>query len=353
LVTVATRTALLILSMGLAGVDVAHAQPSQASAAATAQFERGRQLVKDGKHKEACEAFEASQRLEAAPGTLYNLAGCYVQIGRLASAHEAYYRLSHSDPNQRRREDSATQAAALAPRVPKLVINVTSPPSDLRVLLDGVDVTVAINTELPIDLGPHEIVASAPGFIERKVATSVAEEGKTTKLDVALEPVPVTETVPPEKPPVEKPPVETPPETKPTPTPAAPQVVVIREDAGSSPGRTRKIVGVATMLVGGAAVGLGIKFGYDAQRKWDYAQIACGDDLVCDSNPQYVDAADYVDEARTNAGLSTGFVIGGAAAIAGGLILVLTAPSGTSASGLRVEPGAAGTPMGLTVGGLF
>ena len=39
----------------------AHAQPSAQAAAATAQFDKGRALIKQNKYPEACAAFEQSQ----------------------------------------------------------------------------------------------------------------------------------------------------------------------------------------------------------------------------------------------------------------------------------------------------
>src|SRR5262249_57224143 len=77
-VRIGCRSLALLLS-----AQVAAAQPSATSAPAIAEFDRGRALAKDGQWAEACAAFARSEKLEAAFGTLYNLAGCYVHVGKL------------------------------------------------------------------------------------------------------------------------------------------------------------------------------------------------------------------------------------------------------------------------------
>jgi len=89
----------------------ARAQPSVASA--TAQFDRGRVLMKEKKYGEACAAFELSHKLDPQSGTLYNLADCYTHTGKLASAWAAYRDLAQRDANLPRRKQSAKLAAAL------------------------------------------------------------------------------------------------------------------------------------------------------------------------------------------------------------------------------------------------
>ena len=61
--------------------------------AAEAAFLRGKELMKEGYLAEACDAFARSQRLDPQLGTQYNLALCYEQLGRTASAWALYREL--------------------------------------------------------------------------------------------------------------------------------------------------------------------------------------------------------------------------------------------------------------------
>jgi cytochrome c-type biogenesis protein CcmH/NrfG len=56
------------------------------SAEAEALFTEGDTLMKQGKVAEACEAFEASNRIEPRAGTLIRLGECREQNHQLASA---------------------------------------------------------------------------------------------------------------------------------------------------------------------------------------------------------------------------------------------------------------------------
>ena len=51
-------------------------------------FQEARVLVERGDYAAACPKLEASQKLEPAVGTQFNLADCYEHVGRTASAHE-------------------------------------------------------------------------------------------------------------------------------------------------------------------------------------------------------------------------------------------------------------------------
>src|SRR5215207_2480988 len=69
--------AVVLSSAGVADADVAKAE---------ALFRQGRELMAAGKLGEACAAFDASQRLEAATTTLFNQADCREKNGQLATA---------------------------------------------------------------------------------------------------------------------------------------------------------------------------------------------------------------------------------------------------------------------------
>src|SRR5262249_5377936 len=153
------RLGVMMIACALVGATSgARAQTSTTSAAATVQFDKGRSLFKAGKYAEACAAFEQSQKLEAAFGTLYNLAGCYVKLGKLASAWVAYRELAQRDGNAGRRADSARRARELEPRLPRLLIRLPAAPQGLVVTMNGQDVTAAIGVDNPVDTGSYQLV---------------------------------------------------------------------------------------------------------------------------------------------------------------------------------------------------
>ena len=168
----------------------ARAQPT--TKAADDAFEKGRSLMAAGDHARACPAFELSQRLDPQFGTQYNLANCYVALGKLASAWNLFRELARGDPNRQRRERSVQLEKQLARRVPKLQINVRSTAADeplagLQVFIDKTDVTQLAGVELPFDLGTYTIRATASGHKAVQKVVSVEVEGRVLTVDLAFE----------------------------------------------------------------------------------------------------------------------------------------------------------------------
>jgi tetratricopeptide (TPR) repeat protein len=310
----------------------------EASGAATAQFERGRTLMKSGKFKQACAAFAQSQKLDPQHGTLYNLANCYVKLGKLASAWSAYHDLAKIDTNAKRRADAAKRETELAPRLSKLVIVVDADTPGLEVTMDGLDVTGLINTPTPVDRGTYEIVAKATGREGAQVTAEIEEEGKTHKIRLDLgdevEAAPKPKATAKSEPREIRDPPPPPPESK----------------------SNRRIYGAIAMVGGIALVGTGLVFGGLANSKWDEAKALCGDDLACE-DPQDIQRGNVlVDAAESRANLSTGLVIGGAVVLTVGVVLYVTAPSRSSSSSrtaIRISPGTTAGPAGVTIGGHF
>ncbi|MFM2417004.1 MAG: hypothetical protein RL385_1727, partial [Pseudomonadota bacterium] len=78
---------LLLGAAWLGAVAGARAETNAADkAAAEALFDRGLQLLRDGKVSEACSALEESESIEPGIGTMLYLADCYERLGRTASA---------------------------------------------------------------------------------------------------------------------------------------------------------------------------------------------------------------------------------------------------------------------------
>jgi len=332
---------LITCAIVCAGSGASRAQTPTTSAAATAQFDKGRSLFKAGKFAEACAAFEQSQKLEAAFGTLYNLAGCYMKIGKLASAWVAYRELAQRDTRATRKADSARRARELEPRLSRLVITVPGAPSGLVVTMNGQDVTALLGVENPVDQGRYQIVAKAPQFKDRETTVEVVAEGKTVTAALELERAP-REAPPPAPPVAEVTPVATKiedaakPEREPEPAPAS----------------HRRLYGA---LAGGAGVALiatSLVFGSLASGKWSDVKKLCGNDATCEPD-QSAEGRRLNDAAHTDANIATGLAIGGAVALGVGAVLWFTAPASASGTALRLQPGAGPTSAGLTLVGRF
>ncbi len=273
-------------------------------------FQRGRALMAEKRYAEACSEFEQSQRLDPQPGTLFNLADCEAQLGKLATAWARYRELARNDANSERRAESAHLAAELAPRVPKLVIALTTRPAGTHVAIDGVESTNLIGAEIPVDLGDHAIVATAPGFHEAHETASVTVEGKVTRIGVTLTPG-----------------VDAPRSDDDSLHPVVPPPV--------STGHRR--AGKIAIIAGAGVTVAGLVVGGFTYTTWHHAETCTACDRPSLSH-----------EARTLGDVSTGVVIAGLASAGVGLYLWRSATSSAV-----VTPRADRDQVGVAVSGQF
>lgn len=138
-------------------------------AQAQSLFDQGQELLSAGKFAEACAAFQASHKLDPAVTTLLNLADCRAQNGQLATAWGHFLeaeRMANTSANKKLATIAARHAARLKPRLSKLIIVV---PADHQVpgllLLRGDEAidSATWNHALPVDGGPYQLTAKAPG----------------------------------------------------------------------------------------------------------------------------------------------------------------------------------------------
>ena len=148
-----------------AGVSPASAQTD--ATAARALFNEARALVEKGEHAAACPKFEESMRLRPGEGTRFNLADCWEQIGRTASAWGEFLEVASSSKRTGRKDReklARRRAEALEPKLSRLVIEVAVRESELTVMRDGVEVRDGTwGAAVPVDPGRHSIAARAPG----------------------------------------------------------------------------------------------------------------------------------------------------------------------------------------------
>ena len=212
-----TRPALLaaaFLSLASVSISPARAQqpappPQQPASATDARalaetlFFTARGLMEAGRYSEACGKLSESYRLDAAPGTLLNLAVCNEKIGKTASAW-GEFRDALSDARRMSRPDREKLAtehiAALEPELSYLAITV--PPfvrvvRGFEILRNGVPLqSAAWDTDLPVDPGEVEVVERAPLYKPKTLHVTVAAKQHASLAAVPLELAPI------ERPPV-------------------------------------------------------------------------------------------------------------------------------------------------------
>jgi hypothetical protein len=267
-------------------------------------FDQARALSHEGNFAEACPKFEESARLAPGIGTSFNLGDCFEHVGRPASAWSAF--TDAADQARRAGQDdrekaARARAAALEPKLPKIVLNTAPPlPPDFTVTLDGKVLSAAVlRSPLPIDPGEHVVRASAPGKAPVDLTLHIATVPRTEAIEIA----PLTDLPPP-----------------------APTTVIL--PAGGSDAqpyfgwqRTSAIAAGGLALVG---VGIASFFAGRAHSEWSHAQPECPAN-VCTS----VGYQDWQD-ARSSASASTALFITAGVVAVGGVVLWVTTPKPTS-----------------------
>lgn len=172
--------------------NTATAQPADVarshSSLAEALFQDGKRLLADGRVAEACLKLAESQRVEAALGTLLNLAVCHQRQGKTASAWSEFsdaLALAEQSGQVDRARFARSQLAALRDAIPHLIVRVAAPHSALRVTLDGAVLgRAAWGSAVPLDPGEHRVTAEAPGRKTWTMSVMLAADGAARVLDV-------------------------------------------------------------------------------------------------------------------------------------------------------------------------
>jgi hypothetical protein len=297
------------------------APSSEARAMAETLFFTARGLMEAKRYPEACQKFSESYRLDAAAGTLLNLAVCHEKMGKIASAW-GEFRQALFDAKKAGRPDREQLAKehidVLEPDLPYLIVEV---PAAVRV--PGLEVVRngsvlhegGWGTELPVDPGDVEIVGRAQGY---KPHTQKIHIEKKEHKSITLEKL-------------EKAPIQ----------------VVTVENPGWS---TQKKVGLGLMGLGVVGLGLGTYFGLrtlDAKKKSDDACPTYDGELRCTAT-----GVSQMDTAKKNA-IFTDISIGvGLAAAAVGTYLFVTGgnaqPEAPKRAQKKIDWSIAGGPNGVS-----
>lgn len=292
-------------------------------------FKKGKKLLGEKKYAEACTAFEESDQLESGIGAKLNVAKCYQEWGKLATAWRWFSEAEQMAKDTK--DDRAAKIHALAeeldPSIPRLTIK-ASRDADTRgvvIKLDGAPFDIsALGAERRVDPGPHQVDYTAGGATRTKVVP--IERGGSFEITLEL----------PRKSRVSgKSNVE-------------PQAVADREAI-----RNRRFIGLG--ITGGGVLAMGIAGIVTLRARGDYNHAISAH---CGGSPDRCDdvglAATH--SARHRANIATGVTIGGLAAVAGGLVVYFTASRAAAHSdehALYLAPSLGGDGTGVVFGGAF
>jgi tetratricopeptide (TPR) repeat protein len=292
----------LVVSLG---APLLRAAPNSGQRAqAEALFQRATELMDGERYKEACEKFQASHELDPALGTMLYLADCYDRAGQTASAwalfQEAGQKARHSGHADRERI-AKERAQDLQGRLSLLELRVAEERvvSGLELSVNGVKVPAAsFNTPLPVDPGPTRVEARAPDKKPWSTTLTIPAGPVSRVVELgALESLPRT---------------------------ATPQANgAERTDRQESTSNTQATLGYVTGAAGIVALVVGGVFAY---RAYDLNQRSKAECRAEDPNACTQQGVELREDAKKSATLSTVTTLGGATLVAGGLVIVLTAP---------------------------
>jgi hypothetical protein len=289
---------------------------------ATRMFEEGRELAKQEKWAEACASFSASLALDPAPGTKLNLGECLEKQGKFRAGWLMFEEAARDfdRTGDKRAEFARERAKAAEAQLATLVIKLAEP-ARAGLLVNIGDRLATPQSEIVerVDPGTIDVIVTAPAR-ERFSQSVTLATATTTVVDV---PVLAEIVVPP-------------------PTNVAPAVT----DEGTHRQRKRVYIAYALGATGAASLITSVVLGYVAKNQYDSAF----DDAKCFDRPDKAvcNAAGQsaVDSAQTKADVATGFLIGGVALGAAGIVVYLTAPKERS---VVVTPVAGSSTVGASL----
>jgi hypothetical protein len=306
-------------------------------------FKEGRALAAEGKYAEACPKFEASLALEVGVGTQFNLADCWEHVGRTASAQKLFLGAAASAKaaGQAEREQVLRdRAAALEPRIAKLVIDVSDASPRLTVKLDQLPLAEEQwGKAVPVDAGHYEVTAKAPG----KKAWSKAIDVKPGASVVSVE-VPTLESTDEAKPVAAK-------------LAPRPESTATRPTRAAQPSRDQPTPGPSYRAItlagfGVVALAAGTVMGLRYKSNNDAAKSICPSNQNC-SQKDIENHDRLVDSARSERAWMYVGAGAGVACLAGAAALYLWERPGHTTSGVRAVPVVAAGLTGASIVGRF
>jgi hypothetical protein len=285
-----------LVALSLSSAGGAFAQSKEELAEARAAFQEGVALAAGNNCAAALTKYRQVAKVKMTPQVAFNMADCEERLGRLVQALGDYrVAVSQAEGDKKAKEvlkQASHRVEALEARIPKLTIARGKGAESAVIELDGTEIGAGqLGSAVPVDPGPHVIVAKVSGKEQKRETVQLAEkENKTYKLELDLPP----------------PKVETPPEE-----PKAP--------AAEEPKGRSKVPGAVVTAIGGASlitgfVALGLRAG--ALKELD---TKCGGDTHCPPSAQPI-----ADKGRLYTGLAEVGVIVGVVGLATGIALLAT-----------------------------
>lgn len=182
--------ALVILATGMHS-ERATAQDSNALARARADFQQAVELAQAGNCPAALTLFRQVGQVRMTPQVRFHIAACEAKLGRLVTALGGFeLALAEADSvGPGFREEVERNVRELRARVPRLILERGQGAETAQIEIDGVVLgNGSIGVELPIDPGPHSVVARASEYQTFHETVTLAEGTKHT-LVVALDPL--------------------------------------------------------------------------------------------------------------------------------------------------------------------
>jgi hypothetical protein len=312
------------------------AQAEKASAEVLLQ--EGLKLEEEGKYGEACSKLEESLRLYPSLNTEYYLADCHQLAGRWASAFTDFLAVAehaHEKAESAKEAKARERASAIAGKISRLTIAVTTELPGLVIKRDGVTVDKDQWGEaLPIDPGMYTVEAIAPGRVTFRSSIAIDGEGKSVRLEIPELDRPKESAKSAKMPNVfDEVSLDT-------------HVALPRPKDADTSGRVQRSLALMTLALGG--VGLGISGVLALSAKSTYDGAHCPEER-CDST-----GLEAREVARGRWGVATIMLAASAVTMIGGGVLWLTAPSKSETPNAnRVKLSAGVSWGGVVLGGSF
>jgi hypothetical protein len=178
--------AALLACSGVVSPSVAQAQAQEEDESASlvkarALFQRGLELEQAGNYSAAVQAFREVGQVRMTPQVRYHIALCEERLGRLVAALGGYeLALAEADAvNPDFKSEVESNVNRLRQSIPRIVIQRGSGADAAVIELDGVKLgDSSVGIELPLDPGPHSVVARAPGYKPLEKTVTVAENSR-------------------------------------------------------------------------------------------------------------------------------------------------------------------------------
>lgn len=346
-----TATDLHPLRLAGLGVVIAAAlgatsQPARAqSVEAETLFREGKRLMKKGDIAQACDKFEAAERVEATASTELNLAACREDNGQHATAWAMFLKAAATARHAgdaRREAEARRRAALLEPRLIYLTIAVPASSRIEGLVIQRNDAAIdpaLWDQAVPVDPDEYTVSGTAPGHARWSTAVVVKTRSKKVEVPV-LDPLPEPRRAP----------VHDEAATRADADAGAADADgrgELRATASPAGLTGQRKLAIAIAAFGAAAAGTGVGLGLHARNLEHDVDAVCPQAACPDA-----DAVQRNATARRYAlAANIGFGVGGAA-IASAVILWLTGAPPASKS-LAVTPLVGTDRVGLTLGRAF